>query len=849
MGRTESNCHRRLNGATRGCEPLEERRVLAAAIASIDYSGTGWAASYSPSTGNWLPLNNLDVLSQTGIDRIRVNFTEKVLKSSTAANSLLLTSPFGSLSPADASDVLLAADGFSATWTLPRDLRDQEIAALTVFDGAFLDADNNAAVPGVSRRLDVLPGDATKDGIVNINDFAVVRRTFGQRGERLASDFDADGVVAISDFAIVREQFSAVVEPGESAATAYNLGELTIGDTFLRNELNSNTGTLFDPSDWYRFEVKQSASLNVSATRASADMIARLYRDTGTPIPAEIGIGRKNIFSTLNFTEYLSPGVYYLAATPDSNSSPAYELTLRLLPFEVSTPNSADAGNSATLATPIGVNGVLEIGDTFVRDIVGLTGDTADWYRLEIDQNASLNVFVTFASEHLVARLYRSTGSPIPAEIGADRTDSGGGLNFTEYLSPGIYYLAAIPDANTNPGYELTLRLLPYEVSTPNAADAGNNATLATPIGTNGVLDVGDTFVREIVGLTGDAADWYRFEVQQSSSLNVFASFASDFLVARLYRDTGSPIPAEIGIDRTDSGGGLNFTEYLSPGVYYLSAISDGDTNPGYELTLRLLPFEITTPSSADAGNTATLATPIGNNGILEIGDTFVREIVGLTRDAADWYRFEVQQNSSLNVFATFASEHTLTRLYRTTGSPIPAEIGVDRTDSGGGLNFTEYLSPGVYYLAVTPDGTTNPGYELTLRLLPYEVNTPNSADAGNTAALATLVGTNGVLEIGDTFVREIVGLTGDTVDWYRFEIKQTSTLNMLATFASEHTVARLYRDSGTPVPTEIGSDRTDGGGGLNFTMTLTPGFYYISVTPDGDTNPAYELRLRLLPA
>ena len=63
----------------------------------------------------------------------------------------------------------------------------------------------NARIATFTRRLDVLPGDANDDGVVNAQDLVVVRNDFTASGAlyNVFDDINGDGTVDISDTNLV----------------------------------------------------------------------------------------------------------------------------------------------------------------------------------------------------------------------------------------------------------------------------------------------------------------------------------------------------------------------------------------------------------------------------------------------------------------------------------------------------------------------------------------------------------------------------------------------------------------------------------------------------------------------
>jgi hypothetical protein len=78
-------------------------------------------------------------------------------------------------------------------------------AGVLAFSAIF--TDNSHAI--LTTRVPVA-GDATFDGIVDVNDFNILWQNFGKAGDRGAGDFNSDGVVNFADFQLLEKNFGRV---------------------------------------------------------------------------------------------------------------------------------------------------------------------------------------------------------------------------------------------------------------------------------------------------------------------------------------------------------------------------------------------------------------------------------------------------------------------------------------------------------------------------------------------------------------------------------------------------------------------------------------------------------------
>ena len=108
-----------------------------------------------------------------------------------------------------------ASNGDGTLVTLTFEVRDFKASTLTLSQLYLVDADGkrweatteNGAVTIPPEPVEEAVGDINRDGVVNIQDLAIVGARFGQRGQNSA-DLNADGLVDIVDLVLVAGAFS-----------------------------------------------------------------------------------------------------------------------------------------------------------------------------------------------------------------------------------------------------------------------------------------------------------------------------------------------------------------------------------------------------------------------------------------------------------------------------------------------------------------------------------------------------------------------------------------------------------------------------------------------------------------
>jgi len=239
----------------------------------------------------------------------------------------------------------------------------------------------------------------------------------------------------------------------------------------------------------------------------------------------------------------------------------------------------------------------------------------------------------------------------------------------------------------------------------------------------------------------------------------------------------------------------------------------DLEPSPEYgKQQIQSLPLPPTTLSLLD--NTLDTASNIGT---LTGRQTF-SDFVG-SSDTNDYYRFDLSQTSNFDLSLTGLSANADVQLLNGSGGLVQSSNrSGTRSES-----ISRSLSSGTYYVRVYQySGNTN--YNLSL-----------SVDgAGNTLATARNVGT---LTNSQTF-SDFVG-SGDTNDYYRFDLSQTSNFNLSLTGLSADADVQLLNSSGGLV------QRSDSSGTSNesISRSLNGGTYYVRVYQySGNTN--YNLSL-----
>lgn len=196
--------------------------------------------------------------------------------------------------------------------------------------------------------------------------------------------------------------------------------------------------------------------------------------------------------------------------------------------------------------------------------------------------------------------------------------------------------------------------------------------------------------------------------------------------------------------------------------------------------------------ASADHGNTYETASPI-TPGTLN---------ASLTTGDEDWFSFSIGSNGQIALYSQGLT-NTYARLYDAAGT----YLGIADDSGGTGVNFSieRQMSPGTYYLRVTPGftGALTGAYSLTLRT---QESAPFVIDSSF----------SGSLSLGQ-------------IDFYRIELESQGLFEIYTTGLT-NTYGRLFDAAGT----YLGIADDSGGANQNFHIELPshqPGVYLLKVT------------------
>ncbi|MDY6803752.1 MAG: pre-peptidase C-terminal domain-containing protein [Cyanobacteriota bacterium] len=235
----------------------------------------------------------------------------------------------------------------------------------------------------------------------------------------------------------------------------------------------------------------------------------------------------------------------------------------------------------------------------------------------------------------------------------------------------------------------------------PEPSEPGNTLSAAFNIGD---LTNRTRSFNEFVGST-DSADFYQFDLSQTSDVSVLVSGLTDNINVRLILDENNNAQIDsaevLFSDRGSEGNDGAIDSPLGAGTYFIEVSSRFEnSNTRYNIEFASTP----TPSSAprDPGNSLNTA--------LNLGDVTGRsgslnEFVG-SADSADFYRFEISETSDLSLLVSGLTDNVNVRLILDENNNARIDsaevLFSDRGSEGNDGAIDSPLGAGTYFIEVS---------------------------------------------------------------------------------------------------------------------------------------------------
>ena len=615
--------------------------------------------------------------------------------------------------------------------------------------------------------------------------------------------------LSVTDFADFPDDF-----PAGTSTT----GSVTVG--------GSATGEINYPEDrdWFAVTLEAGKTYRIdldgSATRAGTlfDPYLRGVHDgDGVLVDGTTnddgGAGRN---SRVTFTA-AGPGTYYVAAGARGESKGTYTLSVTDVTDGVPDDYSADTSRTGSLTVGGSATGEIDYRDD--RDWFAVALEAGKTYR--VNQDGDWTGDGTLGDPYLRG-VHDGDGVLLD---GTTNDDGGEGRNsrvFFKAAGPGIYYVAAGAHGDSEGTYTLSVTEIPDD--------------FAAGTGTSGTVEVGGSATGEInypgdrdwIAVTLEAGRVYQIDLK---GLHTGDGTLFDPYLRGVHDGDGVLLD---GTTNDDRGAGRNsrvFFKAAEPGIYYVAASADGDSEGTYTLSVTEIPDDF----AAGTGTSGTVE--VGGSATGEINYPEDRDWFAVTLEADKTYRIDLDGSATR---AGTLGDPYLRGVHDGDGVLLD---GTTNDDGGAGRNSRvtfKAAEPGIYYVAAGARGESRGTYTLSVTDVTDGVPDDYSADTSRT----------GSLTVGGSATGEI-NYRGDR-DWFAvtLEAGKTYWVDLEGSRTGDGTLydpylRGVYDDNGVLL-----DDTTDddGGTGRNSGVLFTaaePGIYYVAAGADGDSEGTYTLSVR----
>ena len=604
-------------------------------------------------------------------------------------------------------------------------------------------------------------------------------------------------------------------EAGEIIDKAKDLGKLSSAEISNNEFIGNFQGLVQDSIDYYRFELTENSSVEIQLSDLEGNASLSLYNSDISRVLGQ-SFNSDNIDEAIN--QNLKAGIYYIRIDGGSNISTAYKLmaaatSLGPIPIDI-------AGDTLEQANDLGtLNDEAVSVQDYVGNFNGLSQDSNDYHRFELAENSTVNLELSGLSGNAALYLYSSDGGrAIAQSTNADNANE----VISQNIKAGTYYARVV---GNNISTDYTLKASATSLGPIPDDKAGETLERANDLGTlsNEAVSVQD-YVGNFNGLSQDSNDYHRFELAENSTVNLELSGLSGNAALYLYSsDGGRAIAQSANAENADE----NITQNLKAGTYYARIVGN---NISTDYTLKASATSLGPIPDDKAGETLERANDLGtlSDETVSVQD-YVGNFNGLSQDSNDYHRFELSENSTVNLELSGLSGNAALYLYSSDGErAIAQSTNAENADE----NITQNLKAGTYYARIVGNSIST---DYTLNASAASLGSIPDDAAGDTLETAKdlgVLGGNGVTHRDS--IGNFNGLSQDSQDYYRFELTQSSSISFTLSGLNEAVSFAIYNsDRSRTVAQSPTSDEA-----RTLTADLTAGFYYLYISGNSASTP-----------
>ncbi|MEO8146306.1 MAG: T9SS type A sorting domain-containing protein [Bacteroidia bacterium] len=559
--------------------------------------------------------------------------------------------------------------------------------------------------------------------------------------------------------------------------------------------------------------------------------------------------------SSFSLQTLVSPGLYYISMSENSNDS-------SLLPFTVSLSfdNTDQHEINNTFASAV----TVPINSSFTASIYGSNytlADTVDleYYKVHIKQSGVLTMNVSNIPNvnyfYINTTIYKNgLATLVNQNATSSCTACVGSFSLQTLVSPGWYYIKMQENSNQTSATPFTVTL---------ALDTSDQCEINNTFAKACTVPINTSFTAKIYGRNYTIPDivdleYYKVYVDRPGVLTMnvtnIPNVSYFYLNTTIYKDDQATIVNSNGTSScTACPNSFSLQTLVSPGWYYIKMQENSGQTSSSLFTVALA---LDTSDQCELNNTFADACTV------PINSSFTAKIYGrnyTTPDNVDleYYKVYVNQSGVLTMNVTNIPNvsyfYLNTTIYKDDKVTIVNSNGTSScTACPNSFSLQTLVSPGWYYIKMQENSgqTSSSPFSVALAL-----DTSDECEINNTFADACIV------PINTSFTAKIYGRNYTTpgnvdLEYYKVYISQpgTFTLNVsnIPNVTYFYINAAIYKDDGiTIVKKNPTSTCTVCVKSFALQTPIDPGWYYIKLQENSNqtSNSLFTVALTLTPA
>ena len=429
-------------------------------------------------------------------------------------------------------------------------------------------------------------------------------------------------------------------DPDSSPETATKIGKLTEDGYINRDEIGFSTSQSRDLFDWYEFELKEEAIVNLTLDGLRQNADVDIYEGKG-----EILLFSLNNQGTQpeSLQTELDRGTYSVRVAAKGNARTNYSLEL-------------NASSIPILPPGLEIGNLNELEGYKNRDKIGFIGagirNEKDLYPFTLTEESDVNINLDGLTANANMRLLTEDGTVINSATNKGTKPK----RISDTLKAGEYILEVFVRGNAKTDYFLDMKA---------------EEIVVEPWVNLGQFEESYSTVNQVGFLTGsrwDESDIYQFAVDEAKFINI----TLDGLTANLNLELVDSEGSFIDTSSNNKAQPEEITAFLAPGEYYARVVPQGSAKSIYRLSmvdfLTGEPDPTATTKPLPTGE--LLGTLERDSDPLVESDRLNYKINGI-KDTQDYASFILPQTDVVNINLTNLKGDTDIELYNSQGETL----------------------------------------------------------------------------------------------------------------------------------------------------------------------------------